>query len=79
MTEGDTPAPVEAVIRKALNGSRITPEEGLLLYQQASLSLLGLAADVIRGQKHGQHVYFNRNFHIEPTNKCVFDCKFCAY
>ncbi len=23
--------------------------------------------------------YFNRNFHIEPTNVCVFACKFCSY
>jgi 2-iminoacetate synthase ThiH len=22
---------------------------------------------------------FNRNFHIEPTNLCVYDCKFCSY
>ncbi|HLG38361.1 MAG TPA: CofH family radical SAM protein, partial [Chitinophagaceae bacterium] len=23
--------------------------------------------------------YFNRNFHIEPTNVCVFSCNFCSY
>jgi len=27
---------------------------------------------------HGK-VYFNRNFHIEPTNVCVFTCNFCSY
>lgn len=28
---------------------------------------------------HGNKTYFNRNFHIEPTNVCVFSCAFCAY
>jgi aminodeoxyfutalosine synthase len=28
---------------------------------------------------HGNKTYFNRNFHIEPTNVCVFSCKFCSY
>lgn len=27
----------------------------------------------------GDKVYFNRNFHIEPTNRCVFNCRFCSY
>jgi aminodeoxyfutalosine synthase len=34
---------------------------------------------LIREQRHGDSTYFNRNFHIEPTNICVFDCKFCSY
>jgi aminodeoxyfutalosine synthase len=38
-----------------------------------------MLADAIRTEKHSQFVYFNRNFHIEPTNICVFDCKFCSY
>ena len=32
-----------------------------------------------RKKLHGNKVYFNRNFHIEPTNVCVFACKFCSY
>ncbi len=28
---------------------------------------------------YGNKTYFNRNFHIEPTNVCVFTCKFCSY
>ena len=27
----------------------------------------------------GDKVYYNRNFHIEPTNRCVFNCRFCSY
>lgn len=36
-------------------------------------------ANYIREKKHGDLTYFNRNFHIEPTNVCVFSCKFCSY
>ena len=27
----------------------------------------------------GDKVYYNRNFHLEPTNVCLFECKFCSY
>lgn len=67
------------IAEKALSGKRISTDEGVLLYEQGSLSFLGMLADAIRTEKHGQFVYFNRNFHIEPTNICVFDCKFCSY
>jgi aminodeoxyfutalosine synthase len=36
-------------------------------------------ANYVRERKHGNYTYFNRNFHIEPTNVCVFSCKFCSY
>lgn len=67
------------IANKALSGKRISTIEGELLFEQGSLGFLGLIADSIRTEKHGQYVYFNRNFHIEPTNICVFDCKFCSY
>jgi len=67
------------IAEKALSGKRISTDEGVLLYEQGSLGFLGMLADAIRTEKHGQFVYFNRNFHIEPTNICVFDCKFCSY
>ena len=65
--------------KKVLDGERITVEEGLHLYENASLGLLGSLANFVREKKNGNAVYFNRNFHIEPTNKCVFTCKFCSY
>lgn len=61
------------------NDQRISPEDGLYLYEHASLGLLGHLANNIRESKHGDATYFNRNFHIEPTNVCVYDCKFCSY
>ncbi|TAF54407.1 MAG: aminofutalosine synthase MqnE [Sphingobacteriia bacterium] len=64
---------------KILSAQRLTQEEGILLFEQGSLSYLGMLANHVRETKHGHKTYFNRNFHIEPTNVCVFSCAFCAY
>jgi len=50
-----------------------------LLFEKGSLSYLGMLANYVREKLHGNKTYFNRNFHIEPTNVCVFSCAFCAY
>jgi len=68
-----------AIAEKVFNEERITTKEGIYLYEQAEVSYLGILANYIREKRHGNKTYFNKNFHIEPTNICVFDCKFCAY
>ncbi len=68
-----------AVSNKIFNNERVTSEEGIYLYENAELGYLGTLANYIREERHGSKTYFNKNFHIEPTNICVFDCKFCAY
>ncbi len=78
-TDPDLSPDLRHIAQKVLDGRRITPEEGILLYEEASLSYLGALANYIREKRHGDHTYFNRNFHIEPTNLCVYDCKFCSY
>jgi len=70
---------LERIARKVQRAERLTSEEGLLLFEQADLGLLGAMANAVRERLHGDATYFNRNFHIEPTNLCVFDCKFCSY
>jgi aminodeoxyfutalosine synthase len=70
---------LQTIAEKVNNGERINAEEGLLLYEKGSLSFLGSLANTVRERLHGDAVYFNRNFHIEPTNVCVFSCNFCAY
>lgn len=67
------------IANKVLNKQRITVEEAIYLYENAELSFLGVLANHIREEKNGDFTYFNRNFHIEPTNICVFTCKFCSY
>ncbi|MBK8298815.1 MAG: CofH family radical SAM protein [Saprospiraceae bacterium] len=70
---------IRRIQSKVLNSDRITPEEGLYLYEHASLSELAYLANYIRENKHGNKSFFNRNFHIEPTNVCVYTCSFCSY
>jgi len=72
-------ADLKHIARKVLEGERISFEEGVILYERGELGYLGVLANYIREKRHGDYTYFNRNFHIEPTNVCVYDCKFCAY
>ena len=67
------------VARKVQISQRITNEEAIYLYEHGSLGFLGSLANLIRERKHGDKTYFNRNFHIEPTNICVYSCSFCSY
>ncbi|MBC7867896.1 MAG: aminofutalosine synthase MqnE, partial [Gloeobacteraceae cyanobacterium ES-bin-316] len=67
------------IAQKVKDGIRITDEECMLLFEKGSLPFVGALANFIREKLHGDKTYFNRNFHIEPTNVCVFSCKFCSY
>lgn len=71
--------PLRVIAQKVKDKKRINFEEGVYLYEHAELSYLGILANFIREEKHGDKTYFNRNFHLEPTNLCVYDCKFCSY
>ena len=70
---------LQPIIKKIINEERISEQEGLLLYTKATLPTLGILANAIREKKNGNKTFFNKNIHIEPTNICVFDCKFCSY
>jgi len=73
------PTDLKHIAEKVLHGERITFDEGVLLFEKGELGYLGVLANYIREKRHGDKTYFNRNFHIEPTNLCVYDCKFCSY
>jgi aminodeoxyfutalosine synthase len=72
-------AALKLIAEKVLSGQRISPAEGIYLYEHGSLGFLGTLANHIREKKNGQYVYFNHNFHVEPTNVCVYTCAFCSY
>ena len=67
------------IAKKIEQKERISFNEGIYLFQNADLAFLGMLANYIRVQKNGNYVYFNNNFHIEPTNICIYNCKFCSY
>jgi aminodeoxyfutalosine synthase len=64
---------------KVINGERISEEEGVALYTEGELGYLAVLADIVRKRVNGDYVFFNRNFHIEPTNICINRCTFCSY
>ncbi len=70
---------LKAIGQKIIQNERISFDEGVVLFEKASLPYVGALANWKRNELHGDNTYFNRNFHIEPTNVCVFSCKFCSY
>ena len=64
---------------KVIHNERLSFNEGVYLFEKASLPYVGALANWKRESLHGDKTYFNKNFHIEPTNVCVFSCKFCSY
>lgn len=75
----ELPENFKTIVEKVFRQERITDEEGLCLFEKAGLGLLGVLASFIREKKNGNRVCFNRNFHIEPTNICIYNCRFCSY
>lgn len=67
------------IAEKVREQQRLTEEEGVLLFEKGEPGFVGALANHVRESLHGNKVYFNRNFHIEPTNVCVFTCNFCSY
>jgi len=58
---------------KIINNIRLEAGDGIYLYKHADLALLGLLAGIVRRRLNGNLAYFNRNFHIEPTNICIYN------
>ncbi len=70
---------MEQIVAKVRSGERISGDEALVLWREAPLWLLGELAAAAKQRVSGDKVFYNRNFHLEPTNLCVFNCKFCSY
>jgi len=79
ITSTDISPELNVIANKVNAGLRISDEDCLYLFEHASLGFVGSLANAIKERLHGDKVFFNRNFHIEPTNVCVFSCNFCSY
>ena len=75
----NTDSIIQSIKNKVEQNERISEADCLYLYEHADLSTLGMMANKIRERKHGNKTYFNRNFHMEPTNVCLYTCTFCSY
>ena len=62
-----------------LSSQRLGLQDGVALFEEAELPLLALASTYARLQRHGLATFYNRNAHVEPTNICLFRCKFCSF
>src|SRR5690606_5825647 len=61
------------------NEQPLSAQDGLFLYEYPDLLAVGALANERREALHGDDTFFNINFHINPTNVCVADCKFCSF
>jgi aminodeoxyfutalosine synthase len=67
------------VAERVLAGSRLSVEDGSVLYETADLwSVCGLA-DLVRRRMHGDIAYYNVNRHLNYSNVCALSCSFCAF
>ncbi len=69
----------KSIVAKVIANQRITEKEAISLYEKAELGLLAQLSNLVCSRKNGNRIYFNKNFHIEPTNLCIYNCKFCSY
>jgi aminodeoxyfutalosine synthase len=67
------------IVEKVLSGQRLSFEEGVVLYTTPDLHTVGRLANWVREKWNGNVGYFNLNRHLNPTNVCVVDCKFCGF
>ena len=69
----------EDILSRVSEGARLSFEEAVTLWHDAPLWRLAEVAVQKKGSVSANKVFYNKNFHIEPTNLCVFNCKFCSY
>jgi aminodeoxyfutalosine synthase len=69
------------VAERVLAGDRLTPDDGVILYETSDILSLGALAAWANDRRNGDRVFFSANQHINPTNVCVLrnTCVFCSY
>ena len=72
-------ASLSDIYSKVMDGRRLTFADGLRLYESKELMAVGALANIVRERKNGAAAYFVRNMHLNPTNVCTVDCKFCGF
>lgn len=70
---------LDPIAEKVIAGERLSFDEGVTLFRSDDLHGVGRLADMVRRRKNGRATYFNVNRHLNPTNYCYADCKFCGF
>jgi aminodeoxyfutalosine synthase len=76
---GEYSQPLQEIATVVLGGGRISVEDAVVLFRHSPLGWLGWLASEVRFRINGSITWYNRNYHIEPTNRCVYNCRFCSY
>ncbi|MCP4785927.1 MAG: aminofutalosine synthase MqnE [Fuerstiella sp.] len=71
--------PLQEIADKVLGEERLSFEDGVYLDELADLHTLGYLANIVRERKSENFAYYNTNIHLNPTNVCVYRCRFCAF
>ena len=64
---------------KLARNQPLSLKDGLILYNHVDLNEVGALANLVRQSRFGSKAFFNSNVHINQTNICVLDCRFCAF
>ncbi len=70
----------ETILKKALEGERVSASEAVDLFEMTDMALLGNVANrLMRRKKNDKVVTYIIDRNINYTNICVTDCTFCAF
>ncbi len=70
---------LQQIKEKVLAGERISDSEALKLYASNDLLALGEIASIVRERKNKNKTYYNINRHLNYSNVCYVECKFCEF
>ncbi len=80
MVSVDVKSRLRVIRDKVEHGGRLDMEDGIFLYSpDVPLQEVGLLANEVRERINGNVGYYNINTHLNPTNVCVYRCRFCAF
>src|SRR3954463_10665921 len=64
---------------RVLAGESLSYADGVALYRSRDIHGIGRLANFVREKLHGDQTFYNRNRHINYTNVCALNCKFCSF
>jgi aminodeoxyfutalosine synthase len=80
MIPSEMRAHLRGIRDKVEAGQRLGLDDGIFLYDPGvPLQEVGMLANEVRQRLNGNVGYYNINTHLNPTNVCVYRCRFCAF
>jgi aminodeoxyfutalosine synthase len=72
---------LDPIVEKVCDGERLTPADGLTLFESRDLLAIGALADRVNRRRNGDRVFLTANQHLNPTNVCILraTCTFCSF